>query len=571
LDVARSTTRTKHCLFISLTLLLALGCSPSFGQDNGTHQLQQLAEQGRWSDVVHEVESNPVRNPDTDYYYGIALAQLGRLDDARTALLSGHQLQPADKRFLIELGGVAFKQKRYPEAARWLRRALKVDSQESYVNDFLATIYFMQGNLEAALKNWNRIAKPQLESVATPFDLKIRPELLDRAFLFSPASVLQLRDLLTSQKRVSGLGVFPQYKFDLAARDEGKFHMNFRAQELDGFGPNRWAALLSAFGGVFYQTVYPQYFNARGNAVNVTSLLRWDAQKRRLFASYSSPFEHNPKYRYQVAADLRNENWAIVPSFKKPAPLLGALNLRTEAVSASLSSFNSGRWDWTLGGEVSDRQYRNVFTGTALAPSVLLTGIELKQTAVLNYELLRVPEKRLLTTTNASAQTAGIWSNPSHTFEKLQGSLLATWFPKMAGDDYAVREQLRAGKTSGQVPFDELFMLGLERDNDLWMRAHIGTRDGRKGSAPLGRNYFLSNWEIDKNIYNNGLFGIKLSPFLDSGKITDPLPGLGSSKWLWDTGVQAKASVLGVGFTFTYGKDLRSGNNAFYFVAEQRW
>ena len=42
----------------------------------------------------------------------------------------------------------------------------------------------------------------------------------------------------------------------------------------------------------------------------------------------------------------------------------------------------------------------------------------------------------------------------------------------------------------GKFPFDELFMLGLERDNDLEMRGHIGTRDGRKGSAPLGRELF---------------------------------------------------------------------------------
>ena len=70
-------------------------------------------------------------------------------------------------------------------------------------------------------------------------------------------------------------------------------------------------------------------------------------------------------------------------------------------------------------------------------------------------------------------------------------------------------------------------MLGMERDNDLWMRGHVGTRDGRKGSAPLGRNYFLSNWEIDKRIYHNGFFSLKLSPFLDTGKITDPLAGIG--------------------------------------------
>jgi hypothetical protein len=173
----------------------------------------------------------------------------------------------------------------------------------------------------------------------------------------------------------------------------------------------------------------------------------------------------------------------------------------------------------------------------------------------------------LLTTAGLAAESAGVWSNPAHGFEKVQGSLVARWLPRMAGDDYAVQEQIRAGKTLGQVPFDELFMLGLERDNDLWMRAHLGTRDGRKGSAPLGRNYILSNWEIDKNVYQNGLFGMKVGPFLDTGKISDPLPGLGSKKWLWDTGMEAKFTVLGVGLTFAYGKDLRSGNNAFYFMA----
>ncbi len=34
-------------------------------------------------------------------------------------------------------------------------------------------------------------------------------------------------------------------------------------------------------------------------------------------------------------------------------------------------------------------------------------------------------------------------------------------------------------------------LLGLERDNDLVMRAHMGTRDRRKGSAPLGQKLLL--------------------------------------------------------------------------------
>ncbi len=131
-----------------------------------------------------------------------------------------------------------------------------------------------------------------------------------------------------------------------------------------------------------------------------------------------------------------------------------------------------------------------------------------------------------------------------------------------------MRELIRTGKTFGSVPFDELFMLGMERDNDLWMRGNVGKRDGRKGSAPLGRNYFLSNGEIDKHIYQNGFFSVKLSPFLDVGKITDPLPGLGSGEWLWDTGVQAKFRILGARVTVIYGKHLRSGHNAFYATAQ---
>jgi hypothetical protein len=77
----------------------------------------------------------------------------------------------------------------------------------------------------------------------------------------------------------------------------------------------------------------------------------------------------------------------------------------------------------------------------------------------------------------------------------------------------------------------------------------------------------LSNNEIDKNVYGNGLVTLKISPFLDTGKIIDDSTSLGSRRWLWDTGVQAKARVLGVGVTFIYGKDLRTGNNAFYFTA----
>ena len=51
------------------------------------------------------------------------------------------------------------------QAARYLRRALHLDPTDSYGNDFLGTVYFLQGNIEAALKYWNRVDKPQIAEV----------------------------------------------------------------------------------------------------------------------------------------------------------------------------------------------------------------------------------------------------------------------------------------------------------------------------------------------------------------------------------------------------------------------
>ena len=143
------------------------------------------------------------------------MAHLGRWDQARAAFLAGRRLRPRDERFPVELGGVAFKQKRYAEAARWLREGLKLAPNDAYANDFLATIYFIEGNTEAALKYWNRVAKPHLENVRIEPGLRVDPALLDRALAFAPASTLRLPDFLTTQTRVEALGIFPAPKLAL--------------------------------------------------------------------------------------------------------------------------------------------------------------------------------------------------------------------------------------------------------------------------------------------------------------------------------------------------------------------
>jgi hypothetical protein len=104
-------------------------------------------------------------------------------------------------------------------------------------------------------------------------------------------------------------------------------------------------------------------------------------------------------------------------------------------------------------------------------------------------------------------------------------------------------------------------------DIGAYPTGHTTTRveNGAKSKGPLGRRYFLANWEVDKNVYGNGLFNVKLGPFVDTGAIADSSGLFGSREWLWDTGAQCKIRVFG-GMTvvLSYGRDLRGARNVFY-------
>jgi hypothetical protein len=564
--------RMQDCRKIPwLVIVIALLCSClSVAAQTGTDEnpevqgVRKLAAEQRWQDIALLLGPLPSRSADMDFYYGGALAHLERWPEAESAFEAGRRLVPNDPRFPIELAGAAFKQKHYPKTAQLLRQAINLDPHNAYANDFLGTVYFLQGNLEASLKYWNRVGKPEVAELREDPMPQVSPALLDRAFAFSPSSTLMLPEFRDTNARMRGLEIFPRYQFDLRARDDGKFDVSFRSQERDGFGRNRVEGLLLFLRGLPFSSVDPGLYNLHHEAINFVSMYRWDAQKRRIFAQFSSPFERGAKVRYEVVADLRNEQWTLRNSFTGSAPALGSLNLRREELSFDLASHASERWRWSGGAEISHRDFRSIVPGAVLTPELLAKGYQLKQKAQLEGKLWRLPERRFEVNATASSQVARLWSQHEESSEKLQGSLGWHWLPKAEGDDYEMQQQVRAGKTFGQVPFDELFMLGLERDNDLSMRGHIGTRDGRKGSAPLGRDYFLANWEADKNLYGNGIAALKLGPFLDIGNISDPSTALRSHQWLFDTGVQAKLRVFGSGVVFSYGKDLRSGNNAFY-------
>src|SRR5882724_2666655 len=288
MDLA-GTAATQHPLIRIAAVFVFLVCCPAgLGQPLSVGpeiaRAKELLAQERWREIVSLAQSIPAPSAELNFYLGTALARLGRLEDARKAFHNGARLRPSDERFPLELAGVAFKQKLYPEVARYLHHALELTPSDSYANDFLGTVYFLQGNLDAALKYWNRVGKPQITEIRAEPTPRLDPVLLDRAFALSPASTLRLADLRTTQGRIDALGIFPRYQFDLRPRDDGKFSLLFRNHEKNGWGQNKWEGLILLFRGLPWQSINPEFYNLRHRAINFLSMWRWDAEKRRVLA-----------------------------------------------------------------------------------------------------------------------------------------------------------------------------------------------------------------------------------------------------------------------------------------------
>jgi hypothetical protein len=527
---------------------------------------QTALDAGRWEEAAKLAQGPESQSAKLDFVRGMALARLQRWGESRAAFEAGRRKTPADSRFLVELAGVDYKQQNFAAAKRELQRALRAGASDAYTREFLASIYFLEGNLEAALKYWNFMDKPRLRSVVVEPKPAIDEQLLQRAIGFNAPQVLTQEALLGAEMRLDNLGIFAQQRIELAPGNSENYDVKLHVTERDGWGGSKLQGAVSLLRGVPYATLYPEFYNLGSRAVNFTSLVRWDSEKRRAFASISTPISGDPASRLRLYADARNENWNIANTFFGPGVPLTDLNLRRIAGGVEFRRVVNGRWSWSAGAEVANRSFRNFAGPTSAAEAAFFTdGTSFETWLRADAAVLRVPERRLTVTAATEIHAGRTFADTLAAFGTLGGSLHAQWFPRAKGDDYEMNARIRSAGTAGRVPFDELFQLGIERDNELWLRGHAGTFHGRKGAAPLGRRYFLADWEMDKNIYSNGFFTVKLGPFLDNGAIAEASGLFGSERWLWDTGVQCKVRVLGgVTIVLSYGRDLRGGRNVFY-------
>ncbi len=522
--------------------------------------VRTLYERGDWTGALRVASEARTPSKDVLLYQGLSLARLDRLDEAENVFLRARRTYPGDPRFALELAGIAYRNKDFAAAKNYLHKALRLAPSDNYGNDFLASLYTLDGNLEAALKYWNRTGQPFVQTFQFAPDLALDPVLRERAFAISPGQVFTRDRLVMTQSNLDRLGVLSRYQFDLTPRQDQRFDLTFRSLPALEFR-NVWLGqLLPAASGLPFRTIYYDHDNFGQRAINLTSLWRWDPNKRRVALNLAGPVRLNPRLLYRFIVDARDERWDLSTTYFGRQGDLQNLMLQKVEAGAGLEFGLTSRLQWNTGLWMAARRFRRGDANPFFAD-----GWSFEQRNGFDYRLWTWPERRVRVDASARLQTGRLFTGPPSTFATVLGDLKGVWMPHAKGEQWAVSARMSAGRTFGTLPFDEFFMLGMERDNDLWLRGHVGTRDGRKGSAPLGSEYTLIQSEVDRTLWQVPFFRLQMGPFFDTGWIADPSRQFGSGKWMHDTGVQAKITAIGsVKVTLVYGRNLREGRGVFY-------
>ena len=568
-------------------------------------RVRKLYQAEQWSAVVQAVplpgpgEARPAgeAGPAAELLLlrGLALARMDRLAEAAATLRLAGGLYPRDARFPTELAGIRYRQHRNAAAARLLRRAIRQmrpqDPNLAYARNLLGTVDDLEGNLEAAIADWNPVGRPVLADQrldnqqldTSGHSAALPPLLMDRVFPFAMNGVYRLQQYRRTQAELALQQLFVSTSLELHPLPDGRFDLAVHPVPHPAWRSRPVASLLSTLRSLPYQAVNPEFWNLGHTATSLTTYLRWDAQKRMILASLAGPV-HTPDQRLGVWLDARNENWDLARTLTPGRPVAAGLNQERLAGGVSLDELFGWRLLWQTTAEVSRRRFRSGY-GLPTGSSYFTGTTAMTVRSAVQAKLVDAPGARLQLTAMLQAAASRYFQAPLTQSARLQAGLDAVWLPQATGDRYRLHAQARGGDTLGAIPFDELWMLGFDRDNPLWMRGHNGLVQGRKGNAPLGTRYLLGNLDLERLLWRDPFVSVRVGPFVDTGRIYGSAESggtgvggtgsggtgsgaaglFGSPIWMTDAGVQARLHLFqGSRLILGWGHDLRSGGNTFY-------
>jgi tetratricopeptide (TPR) repeat protein len=551
---------------ILVLLVLLLFSRPALAQ---VDEARQAIDQGEYVRAVN-ILSDALADrptPDTYLYLGIAYRHMKEYQKAEDIFNEGSRRYETDSRFLNELANLFLENNDIEAAKTALRRALTVDPNNNYASDELATIDMSEGDIQSALRAWNKSGRPYINDILHNYNLNFGSWVVRRAVKFRPAGTLRYSDWKTTESRLFETDNFANVGLDI---EPTRVPDQYNAVVRTSAKTNSVADILfDLVKGFPFETSYFDLWNIANTGVNFNSNYRWAADRRRAQGGIKMALPVAGLLQLEFGSTWRFERWDVSDNLPPQSQSMSRFNYGATAVGVQVRHIPHYRVEIGAGFE-----YRNRST-TGELPDLfdsLNTGLFSVETSL---RLMDGSKYQTQLHVESFAARRSIIGNTQFTggTAELNNRVTVSKDTQMYFD-----WSLKGGTARGLLPVEDYFVLGVDTVPKNLLRGHKAAHEGEYGSAPMGTDFVLLNTDIDRRLktipfFNN--FGIpfitvKSEFFFDVAKTWDRNHIFLNSKLLLDTGVGLRFETPTNSFNLIYGRSLRDGNNVFAAYYERR-
>src|SRR6185503_14559375 len=186
---------------ISLVFTLLIATATVFAQ---VDEARQAIDRGEYVRAVNILSAALGDRPtaDTYLYLGIAYRHMKEYQKAEDVFNEGSLRYADDARFHNELANLFLENNDVEAAKSELRRTLAVDPNNAFASDQLATIDMSEGQVQSALRAWNKSGRPYINDILHNYYLNFGSWVVRRAVTFRPAGTLRYSEWKTTEARL---------------------------------------------------------------------------------------------------------------------------------------------------------------------------------------------------------------------------------------------------------------------------------------------------------------------------------------------------------------------------------
>jgi len=505
---------------------------------------------------------------DTYLSLGSAYRQGRDWQKAEDILEQGTERYPADSRLSTALANAYLGAGDIDGARSSLQRALRIDPTNVAAADLIAAIEMSEGEVQTALRYWNRSGHPIVKDVLHNTSSTFGHWTVRDGSAFQPGKMITYAQWRATQLRLLETGIYSNVGIAIEP-DPGSSAYNpvilttKRMNDLTNLG-------FGIIKGAPWQTSYLDWWDVAHSGISLNSSYRWDYNRKRGELSMHAPLPV-PGILFLTATGLwRSERWDVTPVLQTDAGANNRFLYKSTGVRGELKYIPHFRFDFGGGFE-----YTNRAANGALPQLYLDSSNSGKVTYQAN---LRLADSRYQNRIHAEGYVART---------KFAGDLNYDAVTVELNNRFLISKEsntvfswtIRGGTSGGQLPVEEYFVLGLDMHAGNLMRAHPASDHGHYGNAPMGTSFALSNMDLERRIAILPLFNslnlpfldVKGQIFLDTGQTADRANIFKEGKLFFDTGAGLKFETPTHSLNLIYGKSLRDGRNVFYGYFQKRW